>query len=111
MTYYGLHGSLTASGGNGPLLAQYLLEAAAMLREAPGCRLYYIGLEPGLPDTVWISEVWDSKAAHDASLQDERVRALIRRAMPLLAGPPAPGRQLDILGGAGLPDPGTAMPA
>lgn len=105
MTYYGLHGSLTASEGNGALLAQHLLEAAALVQDAPGCRLYYIGMEPGQPDTVWISEVWDSKEAHDASLQDERVRALIRRAMPLLAGPPAPGRQLDILGGAGLPLP------
>jgi quinol monooxygenase YgiN len=41
---------------------------------------------PGEPDAVAVTEVWDDKASHDASLQLERVRSVIGRARPLIAG-------------------------
>jgi quinol monooxygenase YgiN len=38
------------------------------------------------PEAIAVFEVWDDKAAHDASLQLERVRATIAKARPLIAG-------------------------
>ncbi len=46
-------------------------------------------------------EIWEDKAAHDASLKDERVRALIQQAMPLMGGAPS-GAELKVIGGHGL---------
>jgi hypothetical protein len=51
---------------------------------------------------VWVTEVWDSKEDDDNSLHVEGVRALISRAMPLLAGQPEKGQELEVIGGAGL---------
>ncbi|MGG3456376.1 hypothetical protein [Paenibacillus rhizolycopersici] len=35
---------------------------------------------------MWVTEVWSNAGAHAASLQDEATRAMIQRAMPLIAG-------------------------
>jgi quinol monooxygenase YgiN len=102
MKKYGLHGALRAQPGQGAQLADILLEAARLMQEAKGCQLYLISKDFEEADQIWVTEVWESTAAHDQSLQDERVRALIARAMPLLATPPAGGRKLEVLGGAGL---------
>jgi len=50
---------------------------------------------------IRVYEVWDHKSAHDSSLRDARVRALIAEAMPLLAGPPT-GVELRVVGSHGL---------
>ena len=67
----------------------------------PGCRLYVVSEVPSEPDAVSVTEVWDDKAAHDASLQLERVRAAIAKARPLIAGM---GGSLELrpVGGQGL---------
>lgn len=102
MNKYGLHGSLRAQAGQGKQLARILLEAAQLMGDAPGCHLYMVSKDPEEPDRIWVTEVWDSLADHDRSLQDERVRTLIGRAMPILDGQPEGGRKLEVLGGAGL---------
>lgn len=102
MNKYFLHGKLTAAAGKGDELADILLEASKLVAAAPGCHIYLIGKDQNDPDSVWVTEVWDSKEDHDNSLKAEGVRALIARAMPLLGGPPQPGQELVILGGRGL---------
>ncbi|WKN43447.1 putative quinol monooxygenase [Tunicatimonas pelagia] len=102
MNKYGLHGKLTATGGKGEQLATILLEASRLVASAKGCHLYLVSQDQAHPDDVWITEVWDSKEDHDHSLKDEKVRALITQAMPLLAGKPEKGQVLDVLGGAGI---------
>jgi quinol monooxygenase YgiN len=102
MTYYGLHGSLQARPGQGQALAGILLEAAREIASAPGCRLYLVSADTAVPEIIWITEVWDSQEDHDNSLTGEGVRALISRALPLLAGSPASGQELRVLGGKGL---------
>jgi quinol monooxygenase YgiN len=56
---------------------------------------------PAEPDAIAILEVWDDKAAHDASLQLESVRALIAQARPFIAGM---GESIELrpIGGQGL---------
>jgi quinol monooxygenase YgiN len=102
MNKYGLHGALRAQPGQGPQLADILLKAARLMQQTKGCQLYLISKDLEDADQIWVTEVWESTAAHHRSLQDERVRALVTQAAPLLATPPAGGRQLEVLGGAGL---------
>ena len=51
----------------------------------PGCRLYIVSTVPGDPDAVAVTEIWDDRAMHAASLALDSVRALIARARPLIA--------------------------
>jgi quinol monooxygenase YgiN len=84
---YGLQGRIVATPGNGDSLAALLLEAAGVLRDAfPECLIYMISRSPADPESVWVTEAWTDRAAHDASLADDRVRDVIRRARPLIAG-------------------------
>lgn len=98
---YGLHGKFTATPGNGPALRQILLDAAEGLRHNPACLLYIVSGQPGEPDAVWVSEVWTSQAAHQASLEDETTQTLIAQARPLIAGM-SDRVELQTLGGKGL---------
>ncbi|MEM9673389.1 MAG: antibiotic biosynthesis monooxygenase [Bacteroidota bacterium] len=102
MNKYGLHGKLTASAGNRDALASILLEASKLVASAPGCQVYLISTDVSDKNSVWVTEVWDSQADHDDSLKDQRVRELISKAMPLLAGSPEKGQTLTVLGGAGI---------
>ena len=51
---------------------------------------------------MWVSEVWTSVAAHDASLEPEDIQALIQAARPLITGT-SDQTQLTLHGGKGLP--------
>ena len=51
---------------------------------------------------MWVSEVWTSVAAHDASLEPQDIRALIQEARPLITGM-SDQTQLTVHGGKGLP--------
>lgn len=99
---FGLHGSLKAREGKGSQLADLLLKASAVLASVAGCRLYMISIDAEDGDLIWVTEAWDSKENHAASLQDERIRAIIGEAMPLLDGMPAGGKSLKVLGGLGV---------
>jgi quinol monooxygenase YgiN len=101
-TKYGLHGCLTAKAGQAIELSQILLQAAELMKDTKGCQLYMVSVDKGQPNDIWVTEIWDSKTDHDASLQQEGVRELIARAMPLLENAPQKGQELNILGGLGV---------
>lgn len=109
---YGLQGKIIAKPGQRDALIALLLEASTG-EQMPGCRLYVVSEIPSEPDAASVSEVWDDKAAHDASLQLERVRAVMTRARPLIA---EMGESLELrpVGGQGLVSPrparGSARP-
>jgi quinol monooxygenase YgiN len=83
-----------------------LVGGAAGLKAA-GCDLYVVGTsdsdKDGDKDTIWVSEVWVSKQAHDDSLQLAEVKAAIAKTMPLLTGE-FTSQELDIAGGLGVPE-------
>ena len=81
---YGLQRKLIAKAGQRDALIALLLEAARDGR-MPGCQLYIVSEIPSEPDAISILEVWVDKAAHDASLQLERVRSVIAKGRPLIA--------------------------
>ena len=79
---YGLTGKMLAKAGHRDEIIAILLGAGSM----PGCRLYVVATDPADTNAIWITEVWNTKAAHDASLQLPQVQAAIARARPLIEG-------------------------
>lgn len=100
---FGLHGRLLAQPGQGDELEAILLEAARALESDDDCLLYVVSRQPEEPDAVWVTEAWRSRDAHRTSLEDEGVRSLIQRAMPLIAELPERTIELRPVGGKGLP--------
>ncbi len=80
---YGLIGTILAAPGERDTLIAILLEGTGAM---PGCLSYIIAEDPADDITIWITEVWDSEASHDASLSMPAVQAAIARARPLIAG-------------------------
>jgi quinol monooxygenase YgiN len=87
--------TFVARRGHRDELASILREGFGSLSEN-GCRLYLIAA--GSDDvTLTVTELWDSREQHDASLQNPATREAIGRALPLLATPPS-GGELRVLG-------------
>lgn len=101
MSNYLYHGKLTAKKDQGETLGNILLEASRTVSTVKGCKLYIISKDKTDPDSVWVTELWDSKEDHDNSLKPESVRSVIMKAMPILEGAPQKGQELDVLGGLG----------
>lgn len=80
---YGLIGKMTAKSGSRDALIDILLEATSAM---PGCLSYVVARDPADPDGIWITEVWDSKESHAASLSLPVVKQAIARGRPLIAG-------------------------
>ena len=80
---HGLIGSFTAKPGQRDALTAILLEG---IDKMPGCLSYVVAHDVEEADRIWATEVWDSKASHQASLKLPQVRQAIEKAMPLIAG-------------------------
>jgi quinol monooxygenase YgiN len=79
---YGLIGKMTAVAGQRDAMIAVLLEGIGQM---PGCLSYVVAKDPAEANAIWITEVWDSKASHDASLSLPAVKAAIARGRPLIA--------------------------
>jgi len=64
---YGYIGSMKATAGHRDDVISILLSGVDGLRRA-GCHLYVVSAAQGDDETIWVSEVWESKEHHDASL-------------------------------------------
>jgi quinol monooxygenase YgiN len=80
---YGLIGKMTAAPGQRDALSAVLLEA---IEGMPGCLSYIVAKDANDQNALWITEVWDSKESHAASLKLPAVQAAIAKARPLIAG-------------------------
>lgn len=97
MNKYLLQGKLTAKGGQRQVLSEILIKASKLMSTAKGCRLYAVAIDEQDPNSVYITEIWDSKVDHDNSLKVDGVRELIMTAMPILDGQPQKGQELEII--------------
>jgi quinol monooxygenase YgiN len=79
---YGLIGEMIATPGSRDALVAILGEATG---EMPGCRSYVVALDATDADALWITEVWDDREHHAASLKLPAVQQAIQRARPLIA--------------------------
>lgn len=96
---HGLIGKMTAAPGKRDDLIAILLEGISGM---PGCLSYIVAKDATDANAIWITEVWDSKASHDASLSLPSVKSAIAKARPIIAGF-SDGVQTVPIGGQGLP--------
>jgi quinol monooxygenase YgiN len=82
-TMYGLIGKLIAVADQRDALLAILFAGVA---DMPGCLSYIVAKDPADENAIWITEVWDSHASHQASLSLPAVKQAIARAKPLIAG-------------------------
>ena len=74
---------MTAAPGKRGELASILIEAVANM---PGCLSYIVAEDASDANTIWITEAWESKASHDASLSLPSVKEAVAKGKPLIAG-------------------------
>jgi len=82
MKMHGLIGKAVAIEGKRDELIKILLDGVSGM---PGCLSYVVAKDPADKNALWITEVWDSKESHKASLQLPAVKAAIAKGRPLFA--------------------------
>jgi quinol monooxygenase YgiN len=80
---FGMIGKIKAKPGTRAELVAILSGGTGAI---PGCLAYLIAEDAADPDAIWITELWDSKESHAASLQLPAVRDAIAKGRPLIAG-------------------------
>jgi quinol monooxygenase YgiN len=105
---YGYIGSMKTAPGHRADVVAILLGGVDGLRRA-GCELYVVSTSDADDVTIWVSEVWQSKEQHDASLQLPDVKLAISQAMPMLTGE-FTSQELTVVGGLGV-NGGGSVPA
>jgi quinol monooxygenase YgiN len=97
---YGYIGSMKTKPGCRDDVVSILLSGVGSLREA-GCDIYLVSVSDADDDMIWVSEVWQTKEHHDASLQLPETKAAISKAMPMLTGE-FTSHELTVVGGLGV---------
>ncbi len=80
---YGLIGKMLAADGKRDELIEILLAGTDKM---PGCLSYLIAKDPSEKNAIWITEVWDSKESHAASLKLPSVQAAIAKGRAMITG-------------------------
>lgn len=78
---YGRIGKIVAVEGRREELAAILIDGVGGM---PGCLSYVVANDLEDADALWVTEVWDSEASHQASLSLPSVQEAIRRGRPLI---------------------------
>lgn len=79
---FGMIGKMKAQPGKRAELVSIL---ASGTESMPGCFAYLIAEDAKDPDAIWITEIWDTRESHAASLKLPAVQAAIARGRPLIA--------------------------
>jgi quinol monooxygenase YgiN len=85
---FSVYGRMTALPGRRDELAALLVEGLRAGGADSGLLSYTVNTDFGDPDTVWLTQLWIDKDAHDATTRSEPVAAVSRRVPPLLAQQP-----------------------
>ncbi len=80
---YGLIGKMLTADGKRDELIGILLDGTAKM---PGCLSYVIAKDPADKNAIWITEVWDRRESHAASLKLPSVQAAIAKGRTMITG-------------------------
>jgi quinol monooxygenase YgiN len=80
---YGLIGKMTTVAGKRDDFIKILMGAVT---DMPGCLSYIVARDQSDENGIWITEVWNSEASHQASLTLPAVKDAIARGRHLIAG-------------------------
>jgi quinol monooxygenase YgiN len=98
---YGHIARITAKPGQRESLLAILRDGTVSMH---GCLSYVIAMDDGDADAIWVTEIWETQAAHTASLSLTDVKQAIAKAMPLIAAI-NPRIETTPVGGIGLGKP------
>jgi quinol monooxygenase YgiN len=79
---WGMIAKITLLPGKRDEMITILKESAA---DMPGCLSYVVAKDAADENTIWVTEVWDSIASHDASLSLPAVKSAIPRGKALVS--------------------------
>ena len=79
---WGMIAKITLVPGRRDEMIEILKESAGGM---PGCLSYVVARDDADENTIWVSEVWDSMASHDASLSLPAVKNAIPRSKALVS--------------------------
>jgi len=79
---WGMIVKITLLPGKRDEMVEILQESAA---DMPGCLSYVVAKDVGDENTIWVTELWDSRASHDASLSLPAVKNAIPRGKALVS--------------------------
>lgn len=85
---FSVYGRMTALPGRRDELITVLLDGFRAGGDDSGLITYSINTLFDDPDTIWLTQLWVDKEAHDATTRSEPVAAATRRVPPLLAQKP-----------------------
>jgi len=80
---YGLIAKMKTKPGQRDALIAVLLEGTAAM---PGCLSYIVAKDPADSEAIWVTEAWESRASHQASLSLASVQQAMAKGRPLIAG-------------------------
>jgi quinol monooxygenase YgiN len=83
---FSVYGRMTALPGRRDEVVAVLLDG--FRASGGGLLSYSINTALDDPNTVWLTQLWIDKEAHDTTTRSEPVAAVSSRIPPLLAGPP-----------------------
>ena len=79
---YGMIAKITAVAGKRDEFIEILTKGTSQM---PGCLSYIVAKDSRDTNVVWVTEVWDSTASHDASFTLPKVKTAILEAKSLVA--------------------------
>lgn len=85
---FSVYGRMTALPGRRDELIALLHEGFRAGGDDSGLLTYSINTAPEDPDTIWMTQLWIGKEAHDATTRSEAVATVSQRLPPLLASSP-----------------------
>ena len=86
---FSVYGLMTALPGRREEVIALFQEGARAGGDNSGLLTYSINTALDDPDTIWVTQLWADKGAHDATTRSEPVAAVTQRLFPLLARQPA----------------------
>ena len=80
---FGLITKIKTAAGQRDALIAILIEGTSAM---PGCLSYVVASDTADADAIWVTEVWDSRVSHQASLSLPSVQQAIAKGRPMIAG-------------------------
>lgn len=97
---WGMIAKVTLQPGKRDEMIEVLKGSAAAM---PGCLSYIVAKDAADENAIWVTEVWESHASHDASLSLPAVKGAIPRGKALVSSFERVAVTSPVWGGAGLP--------
>jgi quinol monooxygenase YgiN len=85
---FSVYGRMTTQPGKRDEVADLIRESAESGGDASGLIAYSVNATLDEPDTIWVTELWTGKVAHDTTTHSEPVRKVTQQIVALLTEPP-----------------------